>query len=330
MKHKKLLTLVLAAAVIASLTVSGCAKPVTPPAPPEYPARPITLICGSSPGGGSDTLARNVAITGEKYFGVPISVLTKKGGGGGIALAYLHEQPADGYHMDIVTLSQILGIAGGAIPFNADDFKYLIRIQGEPYGLVTQPDSPFDNIKEFIDYAKEHPGELTVGGYGTATAASITFLQLMKEAGNPDVRWIAYDGSDEALTAMLGGHVDCAQEHVSGGAEYLRAGQLKFLGLAGEERAKVMPDVPTFRELGYDVVVIQIRGLVTHGDVPDDVAEAMKGFLKQTIHDPDFEEYMAGVGLEYMDTFATATESTEWFVSQVELYKTLLAEAGFI
>jgi len=296
----------------------------------EYPTKPVVVVCHASPGGGSDILARHIAKVGEKYFGVDMIVLTKSGGTGAVAMAYVRGQPADGHHITTITASQAVAFAAGKLPFTPADLGFVIRIQDDPYVIVTLTENPYNNLKEFFAYAKEHPGELTMSGYMTASAHSLAFMRVAKLAGEPDIRWIAYESSGDAVTAALGGHVSAAHSNFEMVSEYVRAGKLKILGISTAERIKPAPDTPTYREQGYDLVLSHWRGFYTHPDTPEEVVAKMRSLLKQTIHDPEFEKYMAGAVIEYADTFASPAEFANWVDSEVKTFKELLREVGAI
>ena len=269
-------------------------------------------------------MARHIAKVGEKYFGVDMIVMTKKGGDGATAMAYVRGRPADGHYFSTITTSQVVAFAAGKLPFSPDDLRFIIRIQDDPYVIATLPESPYNNLKEFFAYAEENPGKLTIGGYGTASAHWLAFTRVSKLAGSPDIRWVAYDSTGEATTAALGGHVSVAHANYQIVSEYVRAGKMKILGISTAERIAPAPDVLTYKELGYDIVLSHWRGFYTHPDVPEDVVKEMRELLKQAIHDPEFEKYMAGAVLEYADTFASPAEFGEWFKSEVEVFKELL------
>jgi len=336
---------ILLSVVVLLLTISGvatgCAEPAETPTPTpapapqpaaEYPSQPIIIGCHSSPGAPNDLLARQIAVIGEKYFGVPMAVVNKKGGSGAVMLSWLIKQPADGHFMGTWTKSTIVNRALGTLPGRADDWVYLIRVQDEPYMICTLPDSPFNDISDVIAYAKEHPGKLTIGGaFGVEGAHYLAFAQLLKAAGlNPsDIRWVAFEGGQaEAMTSLLGGHIDMAQGNYGTVGELQRAGKVKVLGVSSAERVDLLPDVPTYKELGFDVVASHCRGVLCRKEVPKEIQRKMRELLKQTIHDPEFEEFMKSSNIIYADTFDSVEACTEWWLKEVGNLRVILQEAG--
>jgi len=250
-------------------------------------------------------------------------VITKRGGGGANDLAWLLEQPADGGYISTCTISMVVRIAAGKIPFTGEEFQFVIRIQDDPYVIASLPDKPYNNLKEYFEYAAANPGT-TAGGYGTASAHWLAFTRVAKLAGSPDIRWIAYEGGADAVTAALGGHIDVVHSNYGTIGEHARAGTLKILGISTADRIDLAPDAPTYKELGYDIVLSHWRGVLCSKEVPDDVVIRMRELLKKTIHDPEFEKFMADNNVNYADTFASSDEFTQWFLSEVEAFKELL------
>jgi tripartite-type tricarboxylate transporter receptor subunit TctC len=275
-------------------------------------------------------MARQIALIGERYFGVDIKVVNKVGGEGAVAMAHVREQPADGYYIGTFTISQAVAMAAGGVPFTPRDILPLIKVQNDPYVIVTRVEEPFNNLIELFAYAKANPGKLTAGGYGVATAHSLAFQRLLRKAGDPDIRWIPYEGTAPAVIAALGGHVTVANANWGVVSEHVRAGTMKVLGISTTERIDPAPDVPTYTEQGFPLVLSHWRGFYVHPDTPEDVVTEILRLFRQTIHDPEFGEFMALEGQEYADIFETSAEFAEWYVSEVEEFRVLLREMGLI
>ncbi len=124
--------------------------------------------------------------------------------------------------------------------------------------------------------------------------------------------------------AGAGGHIDVVHSNYGTIGEHARAGTLKILGISTADRIDLAPDAPTYKELGYDIVLSHWRGVLCSKEVPDDVVIRMRELLKKTIHDPEFEKFMADNNVNYADTFASSDEFTQWFLSEVEAFKELL------
>lgn len=296
----------------------------------DYPRRPVTLISWVTPGGPTDLLARALAKTAPRYFGQRVTVLNKQGGSGAVAMGYLVQRSADGYTLAVTTSSGTISMAAGHVPFTPDDFTYIMRIQLDPFLMAVRSDSPFGDLTEFFAYARGNPGKLSVSGFGTTSAHFLAFSSLKAVAGNPDIRWIAYDGSADANVAALGGHTDAAHTNYSVVREYVRAGTMRVLGIAS--RISALPDVRTYAEQGYDVTPAHWRGLMGPKGMAPDLVVRVRELMEQTIRDPEFVEFMEATGTEY-----TLDESPEAFrrfvedelrISRAELEKLNLVRSG--
>ena len=295
----------------------------------DYPDKPITIICWSSPGAPNDLLARQIAKTGNKYFGVNMNVLNKKGGGGAVAMGQLLKAKTDGYTIMTTTASQVIRMASGQAPFKAEDFQFIMRVQTDPFVIAVNADSQFNNLNEFFDYAKEHPGELSMAGFGTASAHFLAFTRLKLKAGNPDVRWIAYDGGADAVVAALGGHASAVHTNPAAIQEHVEAGKMKVLGISAGKRVDAFPDYPTYTEQGYELSPVHWRGLMGPAGLSDDVVQKIRKFMEQIVADPEFVEYQKNAGV-IMATLDSPAAFQEWVESEtVETHK-LMKELGLI
>ena len=279
---------------------SACAPPEARSAAQEaarYPEKRITLLSSVSPGGSTDLLARAIASIGPKHFGQPITVVTKLGGGGAVVLQELLRRPTDGYTLAITTSSGVVSMAAGHIPFTPDQFTYIERIQVDPYLIAVRADSPFEDLMEFFAYAASHPGDVSVSGFGTASAHFLAFSVLRARTGNPDIRWIAYEGAGDATVATLGGHTDAVHTNYNVVREHLRAGTMRGLGVSSPLSA--LPAVKTYAEQGYDAAPVQWRGVQGSGDLPAELVARISRLLHETIQDPEFLAFMENAGTEF-------------------------------
>lgn len=265
----------------------------------DYPTRPISVVCWSSPGAPNDILAREIAKVGQKYFGQPMNVLTKAGGSGAVAMGHILKQKQDGYTLGTTTASMIINIASAKIPFTAEQFSFLMRIQEEPYVVAVLATSPFNDLKDMMAFAKKNPGKLSMAGFGTASAHYLAFKRLNIKAGDPNIRWIAYNGGAEAAVACLGGHTDAVHTNYVVVGEHVKAGKMKILGVSSVKRLSLIPDVKTYTEQGYATSPSQWRGLMGPAGMPADVVKKIRAAMEKTMEDPEFKEYMKNSGNEY-------------------------------
>jgi len=257
--------------VLAPLAACGGATESPADAQASYPNRPITWIVAFDPGGGSDVEARRVQSALEDKLGTRIQVQYRSGGGGAVGWSELVKQKADGYtvgglvipHMIIQPL--VLEDAG----YTTEEIRPVAWNVSAPAALLVVEDGRFETIEQFMSYAREHPGELTVGGVETFSTSDLALAQLMDSSGI-DVDYVPLPGgAGPLLNSLRGGHVDAA---MLGTAHAVRADGIRALAVAGKERFETLPDVPTFAELGYDVTIEYAWGIGMPAGTPDAIA----------------------------------------------------------
>ncbi|MBN2570142.1 MAG: tripartite tricarboxylate transporter substrate binding protein [Deltaproteobacteria bacterium] len=295
----------------------------------DYPTRAVTVICWSSPGAPNDVLARQIAKVGQKYFGQSMNVLTKKGGGGAVAMGHLLKQKKDGYNLLTTTSSMPIAMAEGKLPFTPDQFTYLMRIQQEPFLIAVLTESPFNDLNDMMDYAKKNPGKLSIGGFGTASAHFLAFKRLALKAGNPNIRWIAYEGGADAAVACLGGHTNAVHTNYVVIGEHVKAGKMKILGVSSEERVSFLPNVKTYTEQGYSTAPAHWRGLMGPAGMPEDVVKKIRGFMEQTVADPEFKAFMKNAGAEFA-IMESQEKFQSWVTNEVKENHELMKSLGLL
>lgn len=256
-----------------------------------YPSKPIELLNASSAGSPADVMARELGKNAEKFLGQPIVVTTKTGGSGGVQFAAMKAAPADGYTIGATTAA-ITGVLNTDLKgqFSLDDFQFIIRTQQDPFILITKT-GRFKDVKEMIQYAKDNPGKLTIGGNGTASGQHLTALLFAKLAGFT-FKWVPYDGGSQSVTAGLGGHVDAVSTAPASIYSFVEAGQATPLVHTGATRLPALKDTPTFKELGYGVTLTQWRGIFAKKGISKEVLDTLHTDFKKAMDEPGWLEYM--------------------------------------
>lgn len=274
---------VLCAGVFVMATV--LAAPVR--AQEKFPAKTITLVCVSAAGAPIDIMARQLAKIGEKEFGQRINVLTKTGGSGMVTLGYLMSQPADGYNIatEGTGLPSILQMPNS--PYKLSDIEFLVRIQNDPFTLFVNSESPWKNVKDFIEAGKKQ--KMNVGGYATGSGQHFFMMDFAKMAGM-DFKWLAYNSGRDALVATMGKNLDATLSNysvITQGGEKIRT-----LAVSTEKRLPDSPDVPTFKEQGYDLVRYHWRGLYVKKGTPRAVMNRLQDGFYKVMQTPEWKTYM--------------------------------------
>jgi tripartite-type tricarboxylate transporter receptor subunit TctC len=270
-----------------------------------FPEKNITILNSSTAGSPTDLLARQVAHYTEPHLKQPLIVLNKPGGGGGVMFAALLAAPTDGYTIGSVTAAQMAALqAQLKNDFSFDSFDFLCNVQLEPYAIAVLTDSPWQSIGDVVEAAKSGKNIL-FGGQGTGSSMHLMALQLSKLA---DVKftWLPYQGGAESVTNLLGGHAEIIATAPATVMQYVEAGQVKVLAISGESRLSYLPDAPTLKELGYDIVLTQYRGFIAKKGIPEEIKAQLVDAISKGIREPGFKEFMAQSKQEdgYMDPAA--------------------------
>ncbi|MGA2956136.1 MAG: tripartite tricarboxylate transporter substrate binding protein [Thermodesulfobacteriota bacterium] len=266
----------------------------------DFPTRPVEVIVGFAPGGGTDLTARAVANYATKYFGQPFIVVNKAGASGTIASQYVATAKPDGY---------TLLTAGGSetttaghfrkLPFHPlNDFEPVICIVGQQIGLSVKTDSPWKTIQEFIADAKKNPEKYSYATSGIGSLYHAAVLVLEKNTGIR-LRHVPFKGGAETLSALLGGHVDVAISAPDEAYALIEGGRVRSLVTFSGKRSKLIPNVPTLKEVGYDFFMENMKGLVAPKGTPKPIIlKIHDGVKKMMNEDAGFKDSLDKVKLE--------------------------------
>jgi tripartite-type tricarboxylate transporter receptor subunit TctC len=281
-----------------------------------YPDRPISIVVPFPPGGVADLTARPVAAALEKTLKNPVGVVNKTGAAGAVGMQFVAASRPDGYTL-LLALSSISIIPeadrlfGRAPAFTVDQFEPIALISADPTVLVVRAESPWKTAAEFIADARKRPGQITYsssGVYGTLHMA----MELLQQAAGIKLRHVPYPGGGPAVTALLGGHVDLLASGPSVVLPHIKAGKLRALAGWGDQRVAALPDVPTFKELGYPGAEFYIwAGLFAPRGTPEPVLARLREAMRAVVGDPDFKAAMEK--LETPVTFKQGAEFRQFF-----------------
>ncbi len=293
-----------------------------------FPSRPIEIVSWATPGGPTDLLSRALAEAAPPHFeGQRVTVMTRQGGAGAAGMQYLQGREGDPHVLGVFTASGTVNMATGRIPFAPEDFTPILRIQIDPFLIAVRDDSPFRTLGDLFEAAHARPGEVSVSGFGAASAHFLGFARLRAAAGDPDIRWIAYEGSADAVVAALGGHTDAAHTNYNIVREHLRAGTMRVLGVALPVEA--LPETPSYAEQGYDLAPVHWRGVVGPPGLAPEARADLRVRLLAAIEDPGFREYMERAALEYA-TMEDADAFAVWMAEEVTTSRDLLRRLGLL
>ena len=316
MKHKMKQ---LAAIALAALIPIG-------PAFAEYPEKPINYIIPFGPGGESDITARHQQPFFKEKFSQDLVVSYKPGGGGAVGWAQLNGIKGDGYTVMGINLPHIIvKPMQKDVGFKTDDITGVYMFHYTPDALVVAKDSPFKTVQDVIDYAKANPGKLTLSGSGKGTA---NHLAQVRFDGQAEIRttYVAFKGTGKAVAALLGDQVKAQWGYTSVGAKHSE--QVRLLAVAMEARHPKFPDVPTFKELGFDLVSGAYRGIAVPNSAPEAVRVKLSEMIGEINADPEFRKRMENDGMALLDVDYAGMPA---FMKEMEVvYAKAAREAGII
>ena len=291
-----------------------------------YPERPIKMIVPWAAGGDTDNIFRPFAPALQQALGGATVFIANIGGASGtVGAREAKGSPADGYTLyavhDYIHSTYYIGITD----VNYWDFEPVCLISATPSIVTASPKTKWTTMKEMVDDAKAHPGQFSVGA--TLGSTSHFFPALVEKAAGIKFKYISYDGLAQRMNAILGGHIDLTDGNLTQKGK-VDAGQLKFLAIGTEKRSPELPNVPTLKELGYNVVYSVSRGLVAPKGTPADILSKLEGACGQAAKDPAFAESMRkqGTDVRYLDRKAYA----EFLKQNDALNKDLSRELGLL
>jgi tripartite-type tricarboxylate transporter receptor subunit TctC len=271
----------------------------------EYPTKPITLIIPFPAGGAVDLASRAVANAARNYLGQPVICENKAGGGGTVGPSLVVSKPADGYTLAILTASPTIAWHMDKLQFNpAQDVTFVARLYGFLSGVVVRADAPWKTMPEMIAEAKNNPNKLSFGSPGVGTPTHLAMEELAQLTGIK-LTHVPYKGGGEDIPALLGGHVDFLSE-ASGWVPMVDAGKFRLLAVYGQKRSERYPQVPTMKEMGYEVVVDAAAGLVGPKGLPQPVVQRLEEAFRKAADDQEYRAVLKKMDMSPL--FAGAQE----------------------
>jgi putative tricarboxylic transport membrane protein len=315
---RKLLVVVVGLAVAAPVFAQGFT-----------PTRPVEVVVHTGPGGGSDVLARAVALIIEKEKLVPVrmQVANKPGGGGTVAAAYLAEKKGESHTIGFFTgvwLTNPLTIEKANVTLK--DLTPIARLVLEPAVIAVKADAPYKSLADFVNAAKQKPGELKQSGGSITSRDNVVRQQLQKVSG---ARWtfISFPGGGERIAALLGGHVNMMVIEPAEAGEHIRAGNMRVLAQVSEKRLSAFPNVPTLKEAGFDVTPVpQVRGVVAPPGIPRENVVYWEGVFKKLSQTESWKKFLADNQFE--DGYQGAADLTKFYDEFSQQMRVVLQEAG--
>ena len=278
-----------------------------------YPSKPVTMIVPFPPGGVADIVGRPLAAQMEKALKQPVVVSNRTGAGGAVGMAAAAKSAPDGYTI-LMALSSISifpvsdRIQGRTPAYEMKDFAPVALITADPTVLVVGADSPWHSLKEFVASAKAYPGQINYsssGVYGTLHVA----MEIFANAAGIKLFHVPYQGGGPAVTALLGGQVHALASGPAAAIGQIKAGKMRALASWSAERLPLLPEIPTFKELGYDAEFYIWSGVFAPAAVPSPVLDQLRAAVREAATSAEFRAAMEKVStpVSYLDAPAFRT-----------------------
>ncbi|HJS76441.1 MAG TPA: tripartite tricarboxylate transporter substrate binding protein [Burkholderiales bacterium] len=273
----------------------------------QYPSKPITMIVPFPPGGVADIVGRPLAAQMEKSLKQPVVVTNRTGAGGAVGMAAVAKSAPDGYTI-LMGLSSISifpvsdRIMGRTPAYEMKDFAPIALITADPTVLVVGADSPWKTLQEFVASAKAYPGKINYsssGVYGTLHVA----MEIFAHAAGIKLFHVPYQGGGPAVTALLGGQVHALASGPAAAIGQIKAGKMRALASWSTERLPLLPEIPTFKELGYDAEFYIWSGVFAPAATPAPVIDRLRIAVREAATSAEFKSTMEKVStpVSYLD-----------------------------
>ncbi|MGP4079362.1 tripartite tricarboxylate transporter substrate binding protein [Pseudalkalibacillus sp. R45] len=267
----------------------------------NYPEKNIKLIVPWSAGGDTDVINRIAVKYLEKELDTKITIQNINGGSGSIGAEEAMKAEPDGYTIlaghDSIGISKLMG----KTDFDYSSFEPVSLLTSAPQLIATHVDNPWDSMKDVVEQLKEDPESISFG----ASIGSTSHIVPLGIQDKADVKFkiVGYDGTAKRTQALLGQHLDFGATTIPAAKEYMKANQLKILGIATDERTPALPDVPTLKEQGIDFTNATNRGFFAPEGTPEEIVKTLSDAVKKVAENPKFVEEMEKMGVEvrYMD-----------------------------
>lgn len=313
--------------IIAALALAAAALPLH--AQEFKPTKPVEFVVHTGPGGGADVLARFIASAMEKEKLLPVRmfVVNKTGGGGQTALSYLMEKRGDAHTVaPFLSLFFVVPLMAAEAKVTMKDLTPVVRLLYEPAMVVVKNDSPYKTLNDFINAAKQNPGQRKQAAASLGGRDWMVRQLLMKNTG-ANWAFISFPNMGERIAALLGGHVDMMFLEPQEVGEHIRAGNVRVIAQISDKRLPPFPNIPTIRESGYDVPDIpQVRGIIAPPGIPREALAYWEDVFARFAKSPSWRKYLEDNVL--VDAFLSGAELNKYVDDYSETIRGVLRDGG--
>ncbi len=309
--------------LVAAFLMIGLAMTALPAlAATDYPTKQVTYQITFDPGGQSDREARRQQPHLERILKQKVLIDYKVGGGGALGWRELTRAKPDGYFISGFNIPHIiLQPLQQEVGYKTEQIVPVAIFQRTPLALIVQANSQFKTLQEFVEYAKKNPGALTMGGTGPFSNHHMATLRLQKMAG-VKLTYVPFTGSAPMMMAVLGGHVGGTFANSDDLVKF--KDKIRVLGVATEQRFADFPNVPTFKEMGLDIVLATDRGVAVPPGTPEPVIQKLEAAFLEIARNPEIQAEMKKQG--FVPVALGHKESKAYIEKTTEIFKELVAD----
>jgi tripartite-type tricarboxylate transporter receptor subunit TctC len=262
----------------------------------EFPTKPVELVLPYAAGGSHDLTARAVASVAHEYLGQPLLVVLKPGGGGAVGSQQVIRAKPDGYTLAFGgTGPNTVFAMVQKVPIGPDQFTPVARINHSPTIFAVRADAPWKTFREVVEYARKNPGKFNFANTGPWGAADLP-MRLIGRAAGIEYNNIPHDGGGPATLAVLGGHADATFGFSPQLLPQVAAGKMRALVITDTKRHRDLPDVPTVKEEGFDVVFTMWRAVLAPKGISQPILDKLEATFKKISDDKSFQALVRGLG----------------------------------
>lgn len=292
----------------------------------DYPSESLQYIVPFGPGGEVDLAARLQQPLFKEITGQQMVISYRPGGGGAVAWSQMNEMRADGYGAVAFSLPHIiLKPIAGDVGFETEDVGVVHVFHYSPDAIVVRNDSPFETLDDLLEAAREQPGAITFSGTGTYTANHVA-QQRFDSLADITTTYIPFKGTAAAVTGLLSGTTTAQWGYTTVAAAHMD--DVRMLAVALEERHPLFPDVPTFGELGIDMIGGAFRGVAVPAETPEERKQALSDIFQEINEDPEFLEKMENLGFAILNV--EYEEVDEFMAERREEYMEVARDFGLV
>jgi putative tricarboxylic transport membrane protein len=315
------------------VTVLACAAVAAPAAGQAWkPEKPVELIIGTTPGGPQDRTGRLIQkiLQEQKLVAAPLNVVNKPGGGGVIGLTYLNQHPGDGHFLMVNSMTLFTNHITGRTPLAYTDFTPLAVIGVEYVGVAVLADSPLKTGRDLVERLKKDPTALSVSiGTAFGNATHMSYALAMKAAG-VDIRklkTVVFNSGGDAMTALLGGHVDAMASAPSTLLQHIKSGKVRVLAVVAPQRLSGdFASIPTWKELGINATFELWRGLAGPKGMTRAQVQFWDDALGRMARSEEWKKQLAQFDME--DVYRNSAETARYWKAEHDEVKGVLTELG--